>query len=67
LTLLGRKKRSPQKIGQDFKPVVVGGKTAEIQDWPWMAALLRDGSDPYCGATLITTKHVVTAAHCTKP
>ncbi|CAG0917985.1 unnamed protein product, partial [Notodromas monacha] len=59
---LGRKKRSPQ-----LRPVIVGGKLALIQDWPWIVALLRDGTDPYCGGALITNRHVLTASHCVQP
>ncbi|XP_068245868.1 proclotting enzyme-like isoform X3 [Palaemon carinicauda] len=43
---------------------IVGGKPADPQEWPWMAALLRDGATQYCGGTLITDRHVLTAAHC---
>ena len=43
---------------------IVGGRPADPQEWPWMAALLRDGDDNYCGGTLITDKHILTAAHC---
>ncbi|CAL4073831.1 unnamed protein product, partial [Meganyctiphanes norvegica] len=46
---------------------IVGGQKADPQEWPWMAALLRNGQDQYCGGVLITNAHVLTAAHCTKP
>ncbi|XP_045102510.1 proclotting enzyme-like isoform X3 [Portunus trituberculatus] len=47
---------------------IVGGKPADPKDWPWMAALLRrDRNIQYCGGTLITSQHVLTAAHCLKP
>jgi len=46
---------------------IVGGQKTDPQEWPWMAALLRDGSDQYCGGVLITNAHVLTAAHCVKP
>lgn len=43
---------------------IVGGKPADKGEWPWMAALLRDGDDQYCGGVLITNRHILTAAHC---
>ncbi|ROT85353.1 prophenoloxidase activating enzyme [Penaeus vannamei] len=43
---------------------IVGGKDADPQEWPWMAALMRDGASSYCGGVLITDSHVLTAAHC---
>ncbi|XP_071539174.1 uncharacterized protein [Panulirus ornatus] len=47
---------------------IVGGKPADPKDWPWMAALLlKSGSKQYCGGTLITDRHILTAAHCLKP
>jgi len=44
---------------------IVGGRPADKGEWPWMAALLRDGTDQYCGGVLITDQHVLTASHCT--
>jgi len=48
---------------------IVNGQPAKKNAWPWLAAL--GYTDPntgdvlyLCGATLITNKHVVTAAHC---
>ncbi|KAM8708114.1 hypothetical protein ACLKA7_015134 [Drosophila subpalustris] len=46
-------------------PRITGGRPAEPDEWPWMAALLREGhSYVWCGGVLITDRHVLTAAHC---
>lgn len=48
-------------------PKIVGGDESSIGAWPWMALI---GYDPYsvrpfkCGGTLISNRHVITAAHC---
>ncbi|XP_023328399.1 apolipoprotein(a) isoform X2 [Eurytemora carolleeae] len=50
-----------------FQTRIVGGKPADPNEWPWLAALLRPsstGSGQYCGGTLISDTHVLTAAHC---
>ena len=44
---------------------IVGGSDAEPNSIPWQVALLKDGKQN-CGGSLITSQHVVTAAHCTK-
>ncbi|XP_045618724.1 coagulation factor X isoform X1 [Procambarus clarkii] len=47
---------------------IVGGKPADPKDWPWMAALLKSSTNTqYCGGTLVTDRHILTAAHCLKP
>ncbi|XP_072933107.1 venom protease-like isoform X2 [Epargyreus clarus] len=48
---------------------VVGGIKAKLGDFPWMALLgyknKRDGSTRWlCGGSLVTSRHVMTAAHC---
>jgi len=44
---------------------VGGGSTIERGEWPFIAALFRKGTGEYfCGGTLISLKHVITAAHC---
>lgn len=42
---------------------IVGGKITAPNDQPWMAGLWRQGKF-YCGATVISTKYLITAAHC---
>ena len=42
---------------------VVGGSIAAKGSWPWIAAIVDDDG-PFCGGTLISNQHVLTAAHC---
>jgi trypsin len=45
------------------QPKIVGGHNASISQYPWQAALFVDG-DQLCGGSLLTTRIVLTAAHC---
>ncbi|XP_012252741.2 proclotting enzyme isoform X2 [Athalia rosae] len=58
--------RGPRGCGVSTKSRmrIVGGRPADPQEWPWIAALLREHSTHYCGGVLVTDRHVLTAAHC---
>ena len=43
---------------------VVNGFPADPNEYPWMVALRREQDFLFCGGTLITDRHVLTAAHC---
>ena len=53
--------------GCGIKPTrIVGGSEAEPYSIPWQVGLLHWGyTYPHCGGTLISNRHVLTAAHCT--
>merc|ERR1712106_868416 len=46
---------------------IVGGIPTEENEYPWQVGLLRSQSDstPFCGGSLLSSKTVLTAAHCT--
>ncbi|XP_055588878.1 venom protease-like [Uranotaenia lowii] len=44
---------------------ISGGRPADPGEWPWMAALITNsGQQSFCGGSLVTDRHVLTAAHC---
>ena len=45
---------------------IVGGGEADANSIPWQVGLVSNGgSTPFCGGTIITPYHILTAAHCT--
>lgn len=51
-----------------FKGRIVGGKETGINQYPAMAALVNVAHNQiYCGASIISIKYTLTAAHCAKP
>ena len=58
LTVCGR-----QKLSDNDR--IVGGETAKRNEFPWQAAIVKRGTrKPFCGASLINSQYVLTAAHC---
>ena len=46
---------------------IVGGVETEVSEYPWQAGLVDKGSSSiWCGGSLLNSKWVLTAAHCTK-
>lgn len=45
-------------------PRIVGGTVAPANTYPFYASLQTTGGSPFCGASLISSTRVLTAAHC---
>merc|ERR1719450_832946 len=55
----------PKVCGVTPQNRIVGGIQAEPNSIPWQGALiLKEGSRPFCGGTIICARFIMTAAHC---
>ncbi|KAK8400277.1 hypothetical protein O3P69_003171 [Scylla paramamosain] len=57
---LNSNKRGCGRRGTNLR--IVGGESANLHEWPWMALVLLPGG--FCGGALINDRFVLTAAHC---
>jgi len=46
---------------------IVGGVTTEEHEYPWQVGLLSSkySAGPFCGGSIVSSKEILTAAHCT--
>ena len=63
LKLGTRHNQAPHEIYKQIENRIVGGRSSGQGDWPWAVAVNRDGSH-ICGATLLSSRFIVSAAHC---
>ncbi|XP_039449069.1 CLIP domain-containing serine protease B4-like [Culex pipiens pallens] len=63
--------RPPSDCGLDSPDRIFGGTETALGEFSWTALLVAEDTDgyksTYCGATLINSRYVVTAAHCINP
>lgn len=43
---------------------IIGGKTAKDGQFPYLAALVRYGNDPYCEGALLNNRWIITSSRC---
>eukprot|EP00096_Caligus_rogercresseyi_P010125 TRINITY_DN357_c0_g2_i1.p1 TRINITY_DN357_c0_g2~~TRINITY_DN357_c0_g2_i1.p1 ORF type:complete len:531 (-),score=72.03 TRINITY_DN357_c0_g2_i1:202-1656(-) len=51
------------RIDMEHDLKIVNGWPASKHEWPWIAALFNSGRQ-FCGGSLISKNHILTAAHC---
>ncbi|XP_011878399.1 PREDICTED: soluble guanylate cyclase 89Da-like [Vollenhovia emeryi] len=49
--------------GLGRKTRIVGGNVTSVYDYPWLVSMSKKGTF-YCAGSIITRRHVLTAAHC---
>ncbi|XP_070535297.1 serine protease 30-like [Ptychodera flava] len=48
----------------DFNIKIVGGKDADVGEWPWQTVFYSTDGGYFCGGSLISEDWILTAAHC---
>lgn len=43
---------------------IVGGQPAEKNEYPWQVAIKKRGGKPFCGGSVLSSRTILTAAHC---
>nr|ATU82503.1 venom S1 protease 21 [Lethocerus distinctifemur] len=54
----------PCGVVNKVSPKIIGGKATGVNQYPFAVMLTLRGSGPFCGGTIITEYHVLTAGHC---
>ena len=46
---------------------IINGQETKRNEFPWQVALVKAGfHNPFCGGSIISDRHILTAAHCTE-
>ncbi|XP_068240018.1 ovochymase-2-like [Palaemon carinicauda] len=46
---------------------IVGGVRSSLDKWPWLVSLRSFPNKIFCGGSILTSRHILTSAHCMKP